>query len=135
MGWGGHSAGEIASAMAVETLQNYFYAYWQDELPDEATIQEGILLANRTIYQTNLENERSGNGMMGTTLVMALLHDTHLAIAHVGDSRIYRVTRNNGLEQLTQDHEVGQKRNQSWCRARNCLWSSGCLSIDSSFRT
>ena len=108
-GMGGHSAGEIASAMAVETLQNYFYAYWQDELPDEATIQEGILLANRTIYQTNLENDRSGNGMMGTTLVMALLHDTHLAIAHVGDSRIYRVTRNNGLEQLTQDHEVGQR--------------------------
>lgn len=108
-GMGGHSAGEVASAMAVETLQNYFYAYWQDELPDKEMIQEGILLANRTIYQTNLENGRSGNGMMGTTLVMALLHDTQLAIAHVGDSRIYRVTRNNGLEQLTQDHEVGQR--------------------------
>ena len=108
-GMGGHSAGEVASAMAVETLQSYFYTYWQDELPNEEIIKEGILLANRTIYQTNLENNCSGNGMMGTTLVMALLHDTHLAIAHVGDSRIYRITRNQGLEQLTQDHEVGQR--------------------------
>lgn len=108
-GMGGHSSGEVASAMAVESLKSYFYTYWQDELPNEETIKEGILLANRTIYQTNLENNRSGNGMMGTTLVMALLHDTHLAIAHVGDSRIYRLTRNNGLEQLTQDHEVGQR--------------------------
>jgi protein phosphatase len=108
-GMGGHSAGEVASAMAVETLQSYFHAYWQDEFPDEAIIREGILLANRTIYQTNVNNERSGNGMMGTTLVMALLQDTKLAIAHVGDSRIYRLTRYGNLEQLTQDHEVGQR--------------------------
>jgi protein phosphatase len=108
-GMGGHSAGEVASAMAVETLQSYFHAYWQDEFPDEDVIREGILLANRTIYQTNVNHERSGNGMMGTTLVMALLQDTKLAIAHVGDSRIYRLTRHGDLEQLTQDHEVGQR--------------------------
>jgi protein phosphatase len=108
-GMGGHSAGEVASAMAVETLQSYFHAYWQDEFPDESIIREGILLANRTIYQTNINNERSGNGMMGTTLVMALLQDTKIAIAHVGDSRIYRLTRHGDLEQLTQDHEVGQR--------------------------
>ena len=108
-GMGGHSAGEVASAMAVETLSSYFYAYWQDELPAAEVIEEGILLANRTIYQTNINNERSGQGMMGTTLVMALLQDTKLAIAHVGDSRIYRITRSSGLEQLTQDHEVGQR--------------------------
>ena len=46
---------------------------------------------------------------MGTTLVMALLRDTHCAIAHVGDSRIYRIGRKRGLEQLTLDHEVGQR--------------------------
>jgi protein phosphatase len=108
-GMGGHSAGEVASAMAVETLQSYFHAYWQDEFPDEEVIREGVLLANRTIYQTNVNNERSGNGMMGTTLVMALLEDTKIAIAHVGDSRIYRITRHGELEQLTQDHEVGQR--------------------------
>ena len=108
-GMGGHSSGEVASALAVETLQSYFYTYWQDAFPSKETIADGIYLANRTIYQTNVDNNRSGSGMMGTTLVMALLQDTQLAIAHVGDSRIYRVTRTHGLEQLTQDHEVGQR--------------------------
>ncbi|MBE9045382.1 serine/threonine phosphatase [Pleurocapsales cyanobacterium LEGE 10410] len=108
-GMGGHAAGEVASAMAVENLQQYFEIHWQEELPDHKTIEEGILLANEALYQTNINNSRSGSGRMGTTLVMALLQDTQLAIAHVGDSRIYRLTRKQGLEQLTLDHEVGQR--------------------------
>ncbi|NEO27370.1 MAG: serine/threonine phosphatase [Kamptonema sp. SIO4C4] len=110
-GMGGHAAGEVASAMAVETLQQYFQTHWTDpdQLPDETTITEGIWLANEKLYQVNLDNARSGSGRMGTTLVMVLLQDTNIAIAHVGDSRIYRVTRKSGLEQLTIDHEVGQR--------------------------
>ena len=109
-GMGGHAAGEVASAMAVNTLEEYFKNHWlTDDLPDAKTIETGILLANQTIYQTNIENSRSGSGRMGTTMVMALLKDTNLAIAHVGDSRIYLITRQRGLEQLTQDHEVGQR--------------------------
>ena len=108
-GMGGHAAGEVASAMAVETLQRYFIANWHDDLPDRETIEKGILLANQTIFNINQKNARSGNGRMGTTLVMALVQDTKVAIAHVGDSRIYRVTRKGGLEQLTIDHEVGQR--------------------------
>ncbi len=108
-GMGGHAAGEVASAMAVENLQKYFQTNWQTELPDHNTIEQGILLANEALYQTNIDNSRSGSGRMGTTLVMALLQDTQLAIAHVGDSRIYRISRKQGLEQLTLDHEVGQR--------------------------
>jgi protein phosphatase len=108
-GMGGHAAGEVASAMAVETLQKYFLTHWQDELPDRETIKKGVLLANQTIFNINQKNARSGNGRMGTTLVMALVQDTKVAIAHVGDSRIYRITRKGGLEQLTVDHEVGQR--------------------------
>ncbi len=108
-GMGGHAAGEVASAMAVENLQKYFQTHWQSELPDRNTIERGVLLANEALYQTNINNSRSGSGRMGTTLVMALLQDTHLAIAHVGDSRIYRLSRKQGLEQLTTDHEVGQR--------------------------
>ena len=108
-GMGGHAAGEIASAMAVENLQKDFKAHWQEELPDQAQIESGILLANKALYKINIENSRSGSGRMGTTLVMAFLHDTQLAIAHVGDSRIYRITHKQGLEQLTLDHEVGQR--------------------------
>ena len=108
-GMGGHAAGEVASSMAVETLQQYFETHWQDEFPDEATIRESILLANQTLCDINSNNSRSGSGRMGTTLVMALIQDTKLAIAHVGDSRIYRVTKRQGLQQLTVDHEVGQR--------------------------
>jgi protein phosphatase len=106
---GGHAAGEVASAMAVETLQEYFQTNWQSELPDHDTIEAGVLLANQTLYQSNLDHARSGSGRMGTTLVMALVQDTKMAIAHVGDSRIYRFSRKHGLEQLTSDHEVGQR--------------------------
>ncbi|WP_036479931.1 serine/threonine phosphatase [Myxosarcina sp. GI1] len=108
-GMGGHAAGEVASAMAGESILDYFRAHWHDELPDAATIEAGILLANNTIYQTNINNSSSGSARMGTTLAMALLHDCQLAIAHVGDSRIYRLTRKHGLELLTSDHEVGQR--------------------------
>ena len=111
-GMGGHDAGEVASAMAVETLQNYFQTHWQDEFPDQETIKKGVLLANQAIYEVNQQNARSGSGRMGTTLVMALVQDTQVAIAHVGDSRIYRFTRKWGVEQLTADHEVGQREIQ-----------------------
>ena len=108
-GMGGHAAGEVASAMAVENLQKYFQEQWQQDLPSHEVIEKGVWQANEALYQTNLNNSRSGSGRMGTTLVMALLQDTQLAIAHVGDSRIYRITRKQGLEQLTLDHEVGQR--------------------------
>ncbi|MFP4008223.1 MAG: serine/threonine phosphatase [Spirulinaceae cyanobacterium] len=113
-GMGGHAAGEVASALAVESLQNYFREHWQnrDELPDRDTIRKGILVANQKIYEVNQDNDRSGVGRMGTTLVLALVANTHVAIAHVGDSRIYSVTRKRGLEQLTTDHEVGQREIQ-----------------------
>jgi protein phosphatase len=113
-GMGGHAAGEVASALAVETLQNYFRTHWTeaDSLPDRDTIFKGILTANEKIYEVNQQNDRSGVGRMGTTLVMALVHNTHVAIAHVGDSRIYSITRKRGIEQLTTDHEVGQREIQ-----------------------
>lgn len=111
-GMGGHAGGEVASAMAVETLKQYFERNWHDTLPTEENIREAVLLANDAIYSTNQKNARSGSGRMGTTLVMALVQETKIAITHVGDSRLYRVTRKRGLEQVTTDHEVGQREMQ-----------------------
>ncbi|MGC8713355.1 MAG: protein phosphatase 2C domain-containing protein, partial [Leptodesmis sp.] len=68
--------------------------------------------ANQAIYNVNQQNARSGSGRMGTTLVIVLIHDTQVAVAHVGDSRLYRYTRKRGLEQVTVDHEVGQREIQ-----------------------
>jgi protein phosphatase len=99
--------------LAVSTLQKYFSQHWTDQLPDASMITEAIMLANQTLFDINQINASAGSGRMGTTLIMALVQDTKIAIAHVGDSRIYRVTRRGGLEQLTVDHEVGQQAIQN----------------------
>jgi len=109
-GMGGHAAGEVASALAVESLRQYFQINWQSQqLPDEATIRQAVSSANQAIYDENQKDTRSGTGRMGTTLVMVLIQDTKMAVVHVGDSRLYRISRKQGLEQVTVDHEVGQR--------------------------
>lgn len=109
-GMGGHAGGEVASSLAVKTLQEYFQSNWQSaQLPSEEAIREAVQLANKVIYDTNQQDSRSGVGRMGTTLVMVLLQDNQVAVAHVGDSRLYRLNRKTGLEQVTLDHEVGQR--------------------------
>ena len=108
-GMGGHSGGEVASALAAKTLKEYFQGHWHDELPDEARIIEAIDLANRAIYEQNEREERYGSARMGTTLAMVLVQDTQVAIAHVGDSRIYRLKDDRGLQQMSRDHDVAQQ--------------------------
>ncbi|MDX2099352.1 MAG: serine/threonine phosphatase [Leptolyngbyaceae cyanobacterium bins.59] len=127
-GMGGHAGGEVASALAVNTLKQYFQDTWlaypvmedgklirpmgNAALPSEESIREAIYLANKAIYDENQLNARSGSGRMGTTLVLVLLQDTRVAVAHVGDSRLYCVSRRRGLEQITSDHDVGQREIQ-----------------------
>jgi protein phosphatase len=115
-GMGGHAGGEVASRMAVETLQTVFRQVWYEdagwELPDRQTIIDAIHTANHQIYSQNLEASRMGNGRMGTTLVLLLVCGNRVAIAHVGDSRLYSFSRKQGLVQLTTDHEVGQREIQ-----------------------
>ncbi|MCF2149202.1 serine/threonine phosphatase [Desmonostoc muscorum LEGE 12446] len=109
-GMGGHAGGEVASELAVNTLRQYFQEHWiPNQLPTENSIREAVYLANEAIYKLNQQDARSGVGRMGTTLVMLLIQDTQAAVAHVGDSRLYRLTRKQGLEQVTVDHEVGQR--------------------------
>ncbi|HLP88161.1 MAG TPA: serine/threonine phosphatase [Nostocaceae cyanobacterium] len=109
-GMGGHAGGEVASELAVKSLREYFQECWsKNQLPTETEIRSAITLANQTIYTLNQQDGRSGVGRMGTTLVMLLLQENQAAVAHVGDSRLYRLTRKHGLEQITVDHEVGQR--------------------------
>jgi protein phosphatase len=112
-GMGGHASGEVASALAVEALHQYFLDCGLNNFPTADTIKQGIWQANQKLYLINQQNASMGSGRMGTTLVMMSVDNTKVAISHVGDSRIYRVTRKWGLEKLTVDHEVGQKAIQS----------------------
>lgn len=110
-GMGGHAGGEVASNLAVKTLQQYFQTHWQYNLvlPTADAIRDAVLLANQAIYDLNQQDARSGVGRMGTTLVMVLVQNAQVAVAHVGDSRLYRLSSKQGLEQITVDHEVGQR--------------------------
>ena len=107
-GMGGHSGGEVASAMVVDELKRYFALHWQEQFPSEEMIRAAIASANQVVYDANESDDRMGNGRMGTTLVLVLIEGTQVAFAHVGDSRLYTYSRRQGLIQRTVDHEVGQ---------------------------
>jgi serine/threonine protein phosphatase PrpC len=114
-GMGGHSSGEVASRMAIETMAEFFAAtsadpeatwpYKMDKARgyDENRLVTGIKLANRRIYEA-AQRETRLHGM-GTTMVALLAVRDAMLIGHVGDSRVYRV-RNGALEQLTEDHSL-----------------------------
>lgn len=110
-GMGGHAEGEVASSLAAKTLCDYFEEYWpwQSPLPDATLFKEGILRANQAIFSVNEDKSKTGSGRMGTTLIAALVQGSMIRIGHVGDSRVYRFSKRLGLEQITVDHEVGQR--------------------------
>jgi protein phosphatase len=114
-GMGGHSSGEVASRMAIETMAEFFAAtsadpeatwpYKMDKARgyDENRLVTGIKLANRRIFEA-AQRETRLHGM-GTTMVALLAVRDAMLIGHVGDSRVYRL-RGNALEQLTEDHSL-----------------------------
>lgn len=116
-GMGGYNAGEVASGIAVKTIVNLVReAYLAQELEgvDKATglhrpsiiLRDAIARANKIIHQTS-KSQTQCEGM-GTTVVSALFHDNRVALAHVGDSRMYRL-RKETFEQLTMDHSLLQE--------------------------
>lgn len=104
-GMGGHRAGDVASALAVDSLVQSLQAWGEaSSLSDGATsLRDMIRTANKVVYETASLNEQYHN--MGTTVVTALLDGSTGLIGHIGDSRAYRL-RNGQLEQLTEDHTL-----------------------------
>lgn len=115
-GMGGYNAGEVASAIATSVLKLSLESQLED-LPNEAIapsnetlailITESIQLANTTILEE--AHEEPAFSGMGTTIVLAFLHENEITIAHVGDSRAYRF-RQGKLDQITHDHSVLQEQ-------------------------
>jgi serine/threonine protein phosphatase PrpC len=98
-GMGGHSGGEVASALAVKTLEKVFKE--AKELPVPQRLEQGVYFANRVIFEQSQQN--AGLQGMGTTLTSAALEGDWLYIAQVGDSRLY-LYREGELYQITEDH-------------------------------
>jgi len=107
-GMGGHAAGEVASEMAVQTLERELAGI--KDLTESGTaerVMEALRLANRTIHDRTLtEVDKQG---MGTTASVLLVAGGRYMIGQVGDSRVY-LLRDGGLHQLTKDHSYVQEQ-------------------------
>lgn len=116
-GMGGHRCGEIASAITVDTIldftRNKIKQLKSDNSDDvngsnmhNLVIREAVNLANKNVFDSAQSNALYHG--MGTTIVALLFYDDRFTVAHVGDSRLYRL-RDNQLEQLTSDHSYVQE--------------------------
>src|SRR5687768_13059849 len=116
-GMGGYNAGEVASGIAVKTIVNLVResVAREDLRADDREsgmsrpsiiLRDAIHRANKIIYQTARTQPQCEG--MGTTIVSALFFDNKVAIAHVGDSRMYRL-HNEKFEQVTMDHSLLQE--------------------------
>lgn len=116
-GMGGHRGGEVASAITVSTIYDSLSKKLKsisDGGTDEETgyslesktIHDAIIIANNNVFKSSNENAQYQG--MGTTVVVLLFYDNRLTVAHVGDSRLYRI-RDGVFEQLTRDHSLLQE--------------------------
>ena len=113
-GVGGHAGGEIASRLAVETIEEYlrkavlqatsgggYTEQWLEQMLRHAIEAANDAIAREQLLEKTLEN-------MATTIVSLLIRNDNLALAHLGDSRCYR-WKDDELTQLTTDHTIAQQ--------------------------
>jgi protein phosphatase len=112
-GMGGHAAGEVASALALRTLQ--------DALAEGRELGDAFRLANERVHRMATEPGKQG---MGTTMTAVLVEGSQFRVANVGDSRVYLISA-SGIRQLTDDHSFvaeAMKRGQSRSEAMATPW-------------
>ncbi len=116
-GMGGHRGGEMASAITVstvlETITERLKKVKSGETDDETgysmeslAVHDAVTLANKNVHDSSAANAQYRG--MGTTIVVTLFYDNRFTVAHVGDSRLYRL-RDMELEQITRDHSLMQE--------------------------
>ena len=116
-GMGGYNAGEVASGIAVSVLPAGIRHCLESRHPEDkdgsgedvgvVLLRENVQKANASIYSA-AQSEPQYAGM-GTTIVAGLFYDNRVAVAHVGDSRMYRL-RGETFEAITRDHSLLQEQ-------------------------
>ena len=99
-GMGGHLAGEVASAMAIDAVKSMAQSH---DIASISVLRETVSAVHEAIGTRARENQSCSG--MGTTISAMWRGGHYMYIAHVGDSRIYRL-RQGKLEQITQDHSL-----------------------------
>jgi protein phosphatase len=117
-GMGGYNAGEVASGIAVSVVSSEIRHRLEEVSPEEkdaasgddmgvALLRDNVKKANLSIF--NAAQSQPQYAGMGTTIVSALFYDDRVAVAHVGDSRMYRL-RGDVFETITRDHSLLQEQ-------------------------
>ncbi|MBN1849133.1 MAG: serine/threonine-protein phosphatase [Deltaproteobacteria bacterium] len=117
-GMGGHASGETASSLAIQSLEEFItksktkkikypLKIRKDLSPEQNRLLNAIVYSDRVLREHG-EINPSTKGM-GTTIVAAIIEDDHLAIANVGDSRIYQI-RDGFIKQITIDHTLVEEQ-------------------------
>lgn len=112
-GMGGYNAGEIASSMAATLIRAQLGA-WLEQKAGGASARDlrramelSVEEANRAVFRASEANPAYAG--MGTTLVMAVFQDQRIMVAHIGDSRGYRL-HGGRLARITRDHSLLQEQ-------------------------
>jgi PPM family protein phosphatase len=117
-GMGGHNAGAVASALAVDGIEGFFRSYhaepqqaWPHPIDRSLSLAANLLRVGIKVANDNIRAAAAkdrARARMGTTAVAMAIGEEQLAIAHAGDSRAYRF-RAGGIKRLTRDHSVAEE--------------------------
>ncbi len=105
-GMGGHSAGDVASSMAIHVACDYIEANFDAQKGIDGIkelLKNAVVFANNAVFSS--ASTKDGLSGMGTTFTMCFLLGKSLIAAHVGDSRMY-LMRQGKLKKLTRDHSL-----------------------------
>lgn len=110
-GMGGYQGGEIASKLAVSAAKSYIISNYENtnkEVKEELAdlVKNALQYANMIVYEKAQAMPELSN--MGTTMDICIIYQNKVFIAHVGDSRVYRL-RKEFFRKLTKDHSYVQK--------------------------
>lgn len=116
-GMGGYQSGDVASRITTQVIVEGLTKALKDKTHQDggvaAIVEEVVKRANRAIYlegENRAQREHTSREQaMGSTLALLLFKNNHVTLAHIGDSRIYRL-RANRLELLTHDHSLLQEQ-------------------------
>ena len=117
-GMGGYNAGEVASGIAVSVVSSEIKHYLEDVRPEDKDADTGediaVVLLRNNVQKANSSIFHAAHSQpqyagMGTTIVSGLFYDNRVAVAHIGDSRMYRL-RGEVFESITRDHSLLQEQ-------------------------
>jgi protein phosphatase len=117
-GMGGYNAGEVASGIAVSVVSTEIKHFLEDARPEDIDEETGedvaVVLLRKNVQKANSSIYYAAHSQpqyagMGTTIVSGLFYDNRVAVAHIGDSRMYRL-RDEELECITRDHSLLQEQ-------------------------